>query len=244
MTHTRRAVLALAIAGCALIATALIWRQAIFESAGSWLDVGETPRKSDYVLVLSGAVHTRPLGAAALVEAGMADHVLLTRAPAARRRPGQLTQEDLAKRALTAGGIRAEQVTVLEGSVDNTAEEAAALATFLETHPGSTVTILTNSYHSRRTRFVFETAMESGPIGNLRFVTVPPDQFDATNWWRTEAGFTAYTREALKLFAYWFLYGHALAWFGGALAACAGAFGGWLLWRARRGSGDPALRNV
>ena len=154
-----------------------------------------------------------------------------------RRSPREPTREEVAKRALAVGGVDAGQVTVLEATVHNTADEAAALVKFLESRPESTVTVVTNTYHSRRTRFVFETAVGSDRSDNLRFVTVPPGSFNAANWWRSELGFTSYSIESVKLIAYLFLYGNAFAW----LAAVAGtaAVGEWLFWRSRRSGARP-----
>ena len=118
--------------------------------------------------------------------------------------------------------------------MDNTADEAVALARFLKTHHDSTVTVLTNTYHSRRTRFIFKTAMRDDAYRNLRFVTVPPDAYNARDWWRSEQGFATTTHEAIKLLAYWFLYGNAFAYCSVGIAASAVAVSGWLLWRRRR----------
>lgn len=237
MTRARRWLLLAAFASCGLIAAIVVWRHALLQASANWLDVGETPRKSDYALILAGGVGSRPLAGAALVEAGLADRILLTRGVRASRSPREPTQEEVAHRALAAGGVDRDKVTVLEGKVHTTADEAAALAKFLASHPESTVTVVTSTYHSRRTRFVFETAVGSEKSGQLRFVTVPPESFNAANWWRSEVGFTNYSMESFKLLAYWFLYGNAAAWAVAFAGAAAGA--GWLFWRSRPKSARP-----
>jgi hypothetical protein len=43
-----------------------------------WLDLGERPRRAEYVMVLVGDENTRPFTAAALIKAGFARRVLVT----------------------------------------------------------------------------------------------------------------------------------------------------------------------
>lgn len=232
------------VAVCSLVGAVIVGRQALLEAWADWLDVGETPRKSDYVLVLSGGQHTRPFGGAALVEAGMADHVLLTHDPPPACAEGGVALEDISKRALAVAGVSDDQVTVLEGAVDSTRDEAAALARFLTAHPGSTVTVLTNSYHSRRTRFIFERTLPHVEFERLQFVTVPTDAFDATNWWRSQEGFAAYAGESTKLIAYRFLYGNAFAFSWLALALASVGVASWWFWRRQKTRAERVRRSA
>jgi len=125
MTRRARRWLVVAALGSALAVALWLGRSTLLASWAHWLDVGTPPQKSDYVLVLGGGEHSRPFGAAALVEAGMADHVLLAHVP--RTIAGRVANlEELSKLALAARGVGAERVTVLDGAVDNTSDEADA----------------------------------------------------------------------------------------------------------------------
>ena len=59
----------------------LVWAAPgrVLPPVAQFLDVSEPPRPVDHVLVLNGDPNTRPFAAAALVKAGLAREVLLTR---------------------------------------------------------------------------------------------------------------------------------------------------------------------
>jgi hypothetical protein len=65
--------------GAALVAVLAYGLRASFLPwFASWLDVGEPPSRVDCAMVLPGNAETRPYVAAALVNVGLADRVLLT----------------------------------------------------------------------------------------------------------------------------------------------------------------------
>ena len=76
MSRRRRLIVVLLLA--AAIAFSLwIAYPCLLRAAARWLDVGEPPRRADYVMLLGGDKETRPFVAAALVSEGWARRVLV-----------------------------------------------------------------------------------------------------------------------------------------------------------------------
>lgn len=171
-----------------------------------YLDVSEPPRRTDYVLILNGDLETRPFAAAALWRAGLAGEVLVTRQrpriETASRQAGLVPSEfEVTIGVLRARGVPESAVRVLPGEIASTADEAAALATFLDSEPGTTAAVVTNSFHTRRAQFAFRRALSSRD-DRIYFIGVPREGADERTWWRTPDGCTVYLGEYAKLAYY------------------------------------------
>jgi uncharacterized SAM-binding protein YcdF (DUF218 family) len=186
-----------------------------------FLNVSEIPEAVDYVLVLGGGNANRPFAAAALFRKELARQVLLptdTLLPEAA--DGILPPEhEIDRKVLQARGVPADAVIFLDGSSDSTLQEAMALKRFLDARPRSSVAVVTTMYHSRRARLQFRQILGEG-AGKIRFLGVPADGFDETNWWRFERGIVAYALEYAKLALY--LLGRPLSWLVLLLVLCLG----------------------
>jgi uncharacterized SAM-binding protein YcdF (DUF218 family) len=188
-----------------VVATALsVWlaRAPLLMWAGRSLDVSEPPRWSDYVLVLGGDHDQRPAVAAALYKAGLTGQILITVGRASPEVAAGLVEPDheVVRRVLCARGVPDTAIILLAGPVDSTLEEAVRLGRFLEDHPGGVVTVVTSDYHTRRSRLLFQRVNLRG--AGVHFVGAPTEGFDATNWWKSEDGCSAYLSEFVKLAAY------------------------------------------
>ena len=157
--------------GAQLFALFLL-RSPILAATARWLDVGRTPQRADYVLVLGGDESSRPRTAAALVEAGLAKTVLLTRRSAAQNSAAQNSAaqnsaaradsppekdagDNVVRDVLRRGGVADGDVMVLEPPVASTYDEALALAAFLTGCPDARVLVVTTKHHTRRAAWVF-----------------------------------------------------------------------------------------
>jgi uncharacterized SAM-binding protein YcdF (DUF218 family) len=202
----RGACLAL-LAGVLVVVLAPGW---VLPPVARFLDVAEAPRPVDYVLVLNGDPEARPFAAAALVNADYTRHVLLTRQQLALEsasvQDGAAPSElEITRRVLRLRGVPEDAIEVLPGETGGTADEARALAAFLEAHPDATAAVVTNSFHTRRARLVFNRAL--GPrAGQVYFVGVPREGVEEASWWRTPHGCTVYLSEYAKLPYYWLRY--------------------------------------
>lgn len=219
MTNHRRRQLWLTYASCLLIVVAGAWfgRNEILQAAGRWLDVGEPPALTDWVFLLPGDFETRPFAAAALISTGYAERVLIPtnlRPLEAAEGDAIPTHEALCK-ILVARGVPIESIEILQAETDSTFGDAMALAAALKNHPGKRVTLVTNDFHTRRTRWVFHNVL-NGEIGTgqVRVLGVPAEHYGADDWWRTKEGFEIYASEYVKLAGYCCVYGQCLWWIG------------------------------
>jgi uncharacterized SAM-binding protein YcdF (DUF218 family) len=166
---------------------------------GRWLDVSEPPRPADYALVLGGGPDSRPFVAAGLYKRGLAGGVLVADvrpAPDAADLAAP-TEAALIRRVLTARGVPAGNVVTLPGEVASTFDEAHALGRFLDAHPGATVAVVTDDYHTRRARRVFRKVLGARAT-QVHFVATPVDGVSAADWWTTPRGFSSYVGETFK----------------------------------------------
>ena len=121
-----------------LIATLYLTRGWTLPAWGRWLDASEPPRAADYALVLTGGEETRPFVAAGLYNRGFVKEVLV---PRMRLIPDAAEgidppESDQIRDVLVRRGVPADRITLLPGEVNSTTDEAAALARFLDDHPG------------------------------------------------------------------------------------------------------------
>ncbi len=152
-------------------------------------------------MVLGGGSTTRPFVAAAqIVQAGLAKKILVPRFGHSQVvREGVADAEDEANRQVALRlGVSSDSIVQLDSVVDSTETEAKSLAEFLDSHPEALVAVVTNDFHTRRTRLLFSRAC-GDRAKQLRFVGAPTDDFDATNWWKFENGVVLYLNEFLKL---------------------------------------------
>lgn len=171
--------------------------------AANWLDVGVTPEKSDYVMVLPGGADNRPFVAVAMIHAGLANEILTAQTETDPANDEGLvpTTDVMIRRILTRRGIRDEQIHILPGKSSSTWTDALALRTFMQTHPHSTVAIVTDGYHTRRSRWVFHRVL--GPEATrIFFISAVTDDVSPDRWWKSEAGLTIYLSEFCKFAIY------------------------------------------
>lgn len=194
----------------AIVLTVLLAPGWVLPPLAHYLDVSESPRPVDFVLVLNGDPETRPFAAAALVKAGLAREVLLTRQrltlESATVQEGAMPSElEITKRILVARGVAEDRIRILPSDVTSTADEARILATFLTEHPQATAAIVTNGFHTRRARMVFRKLLGKH-AERIAFVGTPRDGVDPDTWWHTPHGCSVYVSEYCKMPYYWLRY--------------------------------------
>lgn len=183
----------------------------IFLSRASWLtwtarflDVSNPPSHVDYLMVLGGGSETRPFVAAAWFVRGKATAVLVPSVPT----PPELVDgallpdHEVIRRVLLMQGVPDQAITLLPGECTCTRDEANVLAAYLNSHPGVSVAIVTNTLYTRRTRAIVRNQLGENSR-RVSYVGAPTDHFDESNWWKTEEGFKCYATEYAKLVAYW-----------------------------------------
>lgn len=176
--------------------------------AGRLLVVEDPLQKSDAIVVLSGATAERWLEAADLYHEGAAPHVLLSPGRIdsaeriARERGVRLPSgADMERDALGQLHLPAEAISVMPGSVDNTADEAARCRQIANRHGWTRLIVVTSKYHSRRTRFAFRREFRGIPVT----IIVRPSRYDEATpprWWRSRNDIRHVVYEYEKLLLY------------------------------------------
>jgi uncharacterized SAM-binding protein YcdF (DUF218 family) len=185
--------------------------------AARWLDVGQDPQKADAVVLLNGSLSSRPFVASALVHGGWAPMIILNTVSA---HANQVTAvipptDEITLKILAYGGVPRDRVVLLPSAAQTTFDEAKAVADYLADHPVKRLMIVTEGPHARRSRWIFQRVLAGRPI-EISMVSAPADEFDSSNWWRSEAGFLFVVSEYFKLVYYWLRYG----WPGPELGLC------------------------
>jgi uncharacterized SAM-binding protein YcdF (DUF218 family) len=206
MSRSRRWLWILLVISSALAGLYLARRE-VLTSVARWLDVGEFPRHADYALVLGGGPNSRPFVAASLVRLGLARQVLVTRVASSPETDDKILrpEHELSREVLLYRGVPAEKIHFLGTENHTTFDEAMATSTFLETSPQATLTVVTNWFHTRRSRWIFAHVLGSR-LRQVSFVSAPADGFRADNWWRSENGFSTIAGENVKMAGYVLFY--------------------------------------
>ncbi len=213
-----------------IFAAVLSLRQPILSGLGRWLDVGQSFACSDIVMILNGDQNTRPFAAIDEIRKGNADRILITSSrnsglPSEAPRVHEAVQSILIR-----CGIEQDQITFIDSQCGSTFDEATTLDRFLQQNPDTTVTVVTNDFHTRRARWVFNSVL--GPRASaVQFVSAKTDEFDSRNWWQHESGFVLYMIEFPKLWFYQVRYGRGLIWIAAAVVI---GMMGWLRIASRR----------
>jgi uncharacterized SAM-binding protein YcdF (DUF218 family) len=162
------------------------------------------------VLILTGGDTPRPFAAAALVKAGFASQVLVTHVKVGS--PSVIPECDvLFRRILVKRGVPSSNYTVLPAQATTTYDEAQALKQFLKDKPDAKVIVLSNDFHTRRSRWIFQRVFGK-QASQLSFVSAPLDGYPQDGWWRDEEGVVTIGSEYLKLIFYIAYYGCFRYW--------------------------------
>lgn len=199
------AVRRLVLAGIAALACAAI---VFLPFAGRYLFREDPLVHADAIFVLDGARAERWMEAADLYKAGYAPVIVIS--------PGRPEAAEvilkargirfpnipsLARDALVQMGINASDVVLPEGSVDNTAQEAAMLRAIATGRGWRTVLVITSKYHSRRAAFAFRREFRDSSV-SIALRTTRYDISDPEHWWRHRADIRYVMSELQKLLVY------------------------------------------
>lgn len=184
---------------------ALALYRPILSALGDFLVVGDEAARADFIFLLNGGLRVRPARAAELYRAGYAPMIVI-----ARGADSILVDPDEHRSAtgislaiLRQHGVPDSALVILpsEEGTASTADEADALARYLQAHPARRILVVTSDYHTRRTRWTLRRELGGVPV-ELRMIPAP-EEFSGPGWWRSEEGFLAYLEEYLKFFHSW-----------------------------------------
>ena len=209
IARTRRIPPSLRRAAILVIIVTLVAAAACLPFAGRFLAVEDPLQRADVIVVLGGARAERWLEAVDLYREGWAPQILLSpgRLDAAdpellRRGVKFPTSTELTRTAMLELGVPANAIAVMEGSIDNTAQEAAETRRLARSGGWHRIIVVTSKYHARRSRFAFRREFSDTPIVAL----VRASRYDAgdpARWWRHRADVRWVISEFEKLLLYW-----------------------------------------
>ncbi|MBM3752238.1 MAG: YdcF family protein [Acidimicrobiia bacterium] len=200
--------------GCLLVVAVLaglaatVGRRPMLTWIGSQLVHEDPPSVVDAAVVLSGGFPNRELEAAAVFASGGAPLIVLTRDPepagmAILRARGVLMPNAVERRisVLEQLGVPASRLVVTAGTIQSTADEAAAVASLASERQWRRVLVVTSPWHTARARLVFRAQLE--PLG-ITVLTrgATDDHFDPATWYVSRAGLREGIFEWQKLLAY------------------------------------------
>ena len=176
--------------------------------AGRWIIVQHPLERSDAILILAGARVERWLEGVDLYRAGWAPRLVLSngRIEEAELRLREMGirfpgEGELARDAMIQMRVPSDAITLLPGSLDNTAQEAEAIRRLMSSAGWRRVIVVTSKYHTRRTAFAFEREFRDTSL----HIIVRASQHDRVwpeRWWTARADFRFVTSELQKLLAY------------------------------------------
>lgn len=188
----RLGILTLAVVG--LAATLALTYGSLLNAAGRFLIVRDRLEPGDAIIVLSGARRDeRVRQAAELYRAGYAPLVILS----GGEEMAGISIPELQRRQALAHGIPASAL-LLEGNSTSTAEQAEMLRPILEGRRARRALVVTSSFHTRRTRYLFAKVFRGSAV-EIRVYPVQQDFYSPVQWWTREQDTEIVVLEYIKL---------------------------------------------
>lgn len=176
-----------------LIAAHPLWLPLV----GGFLIAGDPPEAADAIVVLGGGKKERVAYGAQLLREGYAPWLIVTNSPLDI--PGiRDPYVELMRREAIWQGAPAERILQVPELVSSTVEEARAVRRFVEPHAFHRLIVVTEPYHSRRARWIFQEAFNGSDI-QVFVSSVEGSTYEAGTWWRSRDGPLQTVSEYLKL---------------------------------------------
>lgn len=153
----------------ALFALHPIWLPAFY----AYLDVSQSPKQADVIVVLGGSRGWRETYAAELYRQGYAPTVLVS---------GSLKTISYSLGFLKRGGVLTTDILVNDQATSTYDEAQQVLALLLERSAASAL-VVTDRFHTRRAAATYLHVVQGHSI-NVSFVS-PNDGVDVANWWNS-----------------------------------------------------------
>lgn len=162
---------------------------------GGFLIHADPLKKADAVVALSGDSGDRVSEAVLLYKSDYADYLIITFTDEAAR--------DELIRSAVRQSFPQENIFVTGSTVFNTVDEAIAVRRLALEHDIDSLIIITDPYHTLRTRIIFESQLKSSDI-DVQVRPVRDHWYRNNTWWKTELGRQYTYEEYLKIILYFF----------------------------------------
>ena len=186
-----------------------VFRGTILTEMGKFLVVNDTLEPSDIIFVLTGG-ESRPLHAADLYKQGFAPKIVIPHIVIPQSElPPQVQFGIYPSQGRVYIGILHNlgipdsviQIADFPQGVSSTQDEAMALKEYVNQHSIKSVIIVTDAFHTRRARYIFQKGLQEESI-KLMMYAVSHNKFEETNWWKFERGLIYCNNEYLKFIHY------------------------------------------
>lgn len=177
-----------------LVAVTYVQRAPLLEAIGRYLIAQDPIEPSDVIIVLSGGQgDERVAQGAELYHKAYAPKVLLSGGDGTL----EVSTTELMRRQAGRHGIPASAL-LYERDSTSTAEQARYLRPILERAGFRRAIIVTSSFHTRRTRYLFR-RMFAGSSVDVRVYPVQKDIFNPVRWWTRDWDTEEVVLEYIKL---------------------------------------------
>jgi uncharacterized SAM-binding protein YcdF (DUF218 family) len=158
---------------------------------------------ADAIVVLGGALETRPFAAAELYKNSFARQVLVpnTRLSPVEKLKVLPKHGNLNSEVLLRLGVPAEAIIPYGQGVTNTYEEARAIADWARRSGAKSVIVPTEQFASRRVRWTFKRELSAEGV-RVGIKVLTPHEYSVADWWTKEQGVIAFQNEVLKYLYY------------------------------------------
>jgi uncharacterized SAM-binding protein YcdF (DUF218 family) len=176
----------------------------VFAGLYNFLALEIRPRPADALVVEGWVFDSGKALAAALYRKGYARYLITTGGPILRDSAcyEHRTWAQAAKHYFVSSGIAESSIISLQTQVRGTRYEAAALGPLLERLGVSSIIIVTQRGHERRSYLAFRKAFGEREIPI--FITAADEKwFQAHNWWKSHDGLVFLFTEYMSLLYYW-----------------------------------------
>jgi len=168
---------------------------------GSYLVTSDKIKRADAIVVLSGGESDRLPQAARLFENGYSSNVILTRTALVDSNP-PIDPNHFKEVQAVELGIPPEQTYITNEQVDGTYDEANAVLDLMQRHGFKSCIVVTDPYHSRRAKIIFDDTFEGTGI-KVMIYPVGDSWYKPLTWWLHPQGWVYTAEEYFKLAAYW-----------------------------------------
>jgi uncharacterized SAM-binding protein YcdF (DUF218 family) len=167
-----------------------------FYAAGDYLSNSDDLQRSGAIVLLSGGDVERMDEAAKLMRERFAELLILTNT--GRRMPDGMLEWQYARQEAISKGVSPAQIEPTDRVVDSTSSEAQAVREYLQRHSVSSCIVVTDPFHTRRTRIIFAREMANTGI-DVIVVSPSGHWYRAESWFLSLRGWQSTLNEYIKL---------------------------------------------
>jgi uncharacterized SAM-binding protein YcdF (DUF218 family) len=178
------------------VAILALFALAVCFTAGEFLVHTDEVQRSGAVVLLSGGSQERVDEAARLMRERYADLLILTDTD--QRMPGGMLEWEYIRLEMIANGVSPAQIQPTDHTVSSTRDEARAVRDYLQRHHVSSCLIVTDPYHTRRTRIIYKAEMRGAGI-EVRVIPASGHWYRPATWFLSWRGWQATVSEYIKL---------------------------------------------